>query len=189
MIGVSIMAPYQLMANRPRSAMQSILLPRPTNPFYGIYAAVRQRHVFWSITSLMAIFSEFLPILLSNVPFSLGATEKSATVCALMSAVLLGLMILTMAGSVLVKWPPMPVSPQTIAGAMYYVSRSQMLDDFGAVSEMTKKERERRIKEIGGRYYYGLLTGGSWRRLGVDRDLGPSEQVVTAYLGPRAAQE
>ncbi len=178
------MVPYQLMAHRPRSAADSILMPRPTNPFYGICVAVGKKHVFWIVTSLMAILSEFLPILLSNVPFSLGSTDKSATVCALMSAVILGLMILTMAYSAFVRWPPMPVSPQTIAGALYYVSQSQMLDDFSGISQLDEKEKERRIRELGGRYYYGALMGGSRRRLGVDKDLGPSDAVVTAYMGP-----
>ncbi|KAH8880602.1 hypothetical protein GQ53DRAFT_890902 [Thozetella sp. PMI_491] len=185
-LSVSIIVPYQLMARRSREAGESILMPRPTNPFSGIYAAAQHKHLYWFATSLMAILSDFLPILLSNVPFSLGSTQTSATICALMSIIILGLMMITMAASTFIKWPAMPVSPQTIAGAMYYVSQSRMLHNFEGISMMNSKDREKEVKAQRRRYYYGMLESNSAYRLGVDEDLGPRDTVVTEYFGPGA---
>lgn len=177
------MTPYQLMAKRTQTAERSILFTASTNPFSGIWAAIKHRHVFYFFTCLAAIFSEFLPMLFANIPFSLTQVYASASACAILSAVFLCTQITVLFASFFVRYPPMPVDPRSIAGAMYYVSQSQMLNDFAGVSQLNKKERERSVKEMGRRYFYGVLVGGSWRRMGVDHDLGPSEAVVTAYSG------
>lgn len=168
------MAPYQAMALATQPPSRSILLSPCTNPFSGLYSSIKQRHPFLFATSLAAILSELLPVFLANVFFSLSQTNKTATACASISSIILGLSIVVLVSSFFVKWPPMPVDPRSIAGMMYYVSLSHMLDsgDFEGVSGMDGKERERRIEEKGRRYFYGVLVGGSWRRLGVDCDLG-----------------
>lgn len=180
------MAPYQLMAQRTQPAERSILFSSCTNPFSGIYAAVKQRHLFLFATSLAAILSELLPVFLANVFFSLAQTIRTATACAALSSIILGLLIAVLVASFFVKWPPMPVDPRSIAGTLYYVSQSHMLDngDLDGVSGLDGSERERRVREKVRRYFYGVLVGGSWRRLGVDCDsLGPGEGVDTAYHG------
>jgi hypothetical protein len=175
------------MAERSQPAEKSILLSRPTNAFYGIYVAIQQRHAFYIITCLMAILSEFLPILLTNIPYNLAQTLESHDVCTYLSLGILSIMILTLAGSFFMRWPAMPVDPRTVAGALWYVCESRMLDDFDGMALLNARDRERRVKQLGKRYYYGgLLTapgGASSGRMGVDADLGPSDQVVTAYLG------
>ncbi|KAM7194051.1 hypothetical protein V8F20_008147 [Naviculisporaceae sp. PSN 640] len=173
-LSVSIMAPYQSMALATQPPSRSILLSPCTNPFSGLYSSIKQRHLFLFATSFAAILSELLPVFLANVFFSLSQTNKTATACASISSIILGLSILVLVYSFFVKWPPMPVDPRSIAGVMYYISLSHMLDsgDFAGVSEMDGKERERWIEEKGRRYFYGVLVGGSWRRLGVDCDLG-----------------
>lgn len=60
-----------------------------------------------------------------------------------------------------------------------------MLNDFDGVSQLDGKQRDRRVREMGRRYFYGVLLGGSGRRMGVDHDLGPSDSVVTEYPGAR----
>jgi len=171
------------MATKLQPAARSILCSPPTNPFTGIYTAAKQRHVFLFAVSFAAILSEFLPVLLSNVPFSLTQTRSAAAVCAVASVVFLGLTTAVLVASFfVVRWPPMPVDPRSIAGVMYYVSRSRMLHDFGCgVSMLNGRQRHRRVREMGRRYFYGVLAGGSWRRLGIDCDLGPGDEVVTAY--------
>ncbi|KAK0730875.1 hypothetical protein B0H67DRAFT_639324 [Lasiosphaeris hirsuta] len=186
-LGVSVMTPYQLMATRTQPAARSILLSLSTNPFSGIYAAVKQRHLFFFATSLAAILSEFLPVLLSNVPFSLSQTGVTATVCTAMSGLFLSIHIAVLIASFFIRYPPMPVDPRSVAGAMYYVSQSHMLtSDFDGVSQLDAEDRDRRVKESGRRYFYGVLVGGTWRRMGVDYDLGPSDEVVTTYRGARS---
>ncbi|KAK1757826.1 hypothetical protein QBC47DRAFT_442913 [Echria macrotheca] len=184
-LSVSVMTPYQLMARRTQPAARSILFSPSTNPFSGIYAAVKHRHVFLFATSLAAILSEFLPVLLSNVPFSLSQTYTAASVCAIMASLFLGILVSVLIASFFVKYPPMPVDPRSIAGAMYYVSQSHLLGDFEGISQLTGKEREYRVRTMNRRYFYGVLVGGTWRRMGVDYDLGPTDEVVTAYQGAR----
>lgn len=183
MVGVSVMTPYQLIARRTQPAERSILFSPSTNPFSGIYAAVKHRHIFLFAVSFAAILSEFLPVLLSNIPFSLSQTYTAATACAVMSAIFLGILLLVLIASFFIRYPPMPVDPRSIAGAMYYVSQSQMLNEFEGVSQLDGKEREYRVKILGRRYFYGVLVGGSSRRMGVDYDSGPSENVTTSYRG------
>lgn len=90
-------------------------------------------------------------------------------------------MLLVMAASFFIRWPPMPVDPRSIAGALWYVCQSRMLDDFAGLSEMSSREREKRVEEMGKRYYFGELVGKE--RIGVDAVAGFGEGVVTAYLG------
>lgn len=183
-VAVATIVPYHLMSYGPQPAKKSILLSRPTNAFYGIYMASRQKHLFFFVTSLMAIFSEFLPILLSNVPHKLTQVLLPTLICTRLSAAFLAIMVITIAWSFFIRWPPMPVDPRSVAGAMWYVCESHaLLADLEGLSELKGKERDRRIEELGKRYYYGDLQ--TCPRLGVDVDLGPSEQVVTAYLGRR----
>lgn len=182
--GVSTTTPYTLMAQRTQPASRSVLFTPPTNPFSGLYAAARHRHPFLLAVSAAAVLSELLPVFLANVPFNLAQTRGAATACAALSAVSLGIMLAVLAWSFLVRYPPMPVDPRCVAGVLYYVSQSQtLLGDMEGVSVMDGKKRERRVAEAGRRYFYGVLAGGSWRRLGVDCDAGPGPEVVTAYQG------
>jgi hypothetical protein len=184
-LSVSTLTPFQLMAKRTQPAARSILLSPLTNPFSGIHTAVKHRQIFLFATSLAAIFSEFLPLLLSNVPFSLAQPYDAAAASAIMSCIFLSVLIAVVVASFFVRYPPMPVDPRSIAGAMYYVSQSHMITDFSGISRFDAKEREQRVKEMGRRYFYGVLVGGTWRRMGVDYDMGPSDGVVTAYEGAR----
>lgn len=43
---VAIISPYLQLSSKTLPAEQSILLSPPTNAFYGIYSAIRQRHLF-----------------------------------------------------------------------------------------------------------------------------------------------
>lgn len=191
-LSVSIMAPYQLMATKTQPAIHSILFSPNTNPFSGIWSAIKHRHAFLGAVSGAAILSEFLPVILSNVPFNLAQTQTAATVCAVLSCVFLILMISTLVWSFFIRYPPMPVDPRCIAGLLYYVSRSRMVveeRDFQGLSRLDRQERELRIRELGRRYFYGVLAGSSERRLGVDCDagtLGEGMHVSTEYKGAGA---
>jgi hypothetical protein len=169
------------MAYHAQPPEKSILVGRPTNAFYGIYLATRQRHAFYMLTSLMAILSEFLPILLSNIPHKLTQVLLPTLVCTRLSLACLAAMIGIVLWSFFIRWPPMPVDPRSVAGALWYVCESRMLADFAGLAKMDGKERDKRVREMGKRYYYGDLVGRT--RIGVDCDPGLSEGVVTAYLG------
>ncbi|KAK4167242.1 Zonadhesin [Cladorrhinum sp. PSN259] len=170
-LSVSTMTPWQIMAKQTQTAQRSILFSPSTNPFSGFYSAIKNRHLFLLCTSVAAILSEFLPVLLSNVPFSLHQTSKAATVCAVLSCLFLAVQLAVLIGSFFVRYPPMPVDPRSIAGMLYYVSQSYMLNDMEGVALLDGKQRAMKVMEAGRRYYYGVLAGGTWRRLGVDCDL------------------
>lgn len=189
-LSVAIMAPFQAMAHRPQPPERSILLSRPTNAFYGTYVAVRERSILLLSVSVCAVLAEFLPFLLANVPFNLTQTLATHVVCARMSIAILAVMSCVVVSSLFVRWPRLPVDPRSIAGAMYYVAESHMLRDFeGGVSLLDRGSRDRRVREMGRRYYYGEIVGRTGRRrLGVDADMGygVGDGVQTAYGGAQA---
>jgi hypothetical protein len=154
------------MSTSPQAPEQSILLTRPTHGIYGIYAGVKENNVFLLCTAFMALLSEFLPLLLANVPFNLTQTERTHVVCARITLVIIGIMMITLLASLFIKWPHMPVDPRSIAGAMYYISESKMKRDFEGVSTMDRKSRERRVRMMNGRYFYGEVNERG--RVGVD---------------------
>lgn len=177
------MTPYQLMSYGSQPALRSILLPRATNPFSGIYIAVRHRLVFLFFTSAAAILSEFLPILLSNVPYNLSQTRLSHDICTIFAAASLASMAACVVISFLIRWPPMPVDPRSVAGAMWYVTESPaLLIGLEGTALLSRSERDNRVRVLGSRYYYGIL-GGAESRVGVDADIGIGAHVDTAYRG------
>lgn len=170
------------MLKRAQPPEKSILHTRPTNAFYGIYAAIKAGDIFLLLSALMTILAEFLPVLLSNIPYSLTQTLRTHVVCARLSIAILSIMILTLLGSMFIRWPHMPADPRSISGAMYYVSASTMLADFEGVANLGPKEREQRVREMQKRYFYGELNGPHGRRMGVDGE-GFGQEVSTAYHG------
>jgi len=154
------------MSRSPQPPEKSILLTRPTHGVYGIYAGIKENNFFLLCVAFMALLSEFLPLLLANIPYNLTQTERTHEVCARITLVIIGLMILTLLGSLFIKWPHMPVDPRSVAGAMYYISESKMRGDFEGVSRLEGKERDNRVKTMNGRYYYGEVNGRG--RVGVD---------------------
>lgn len=182
------MTPFHLLSQRTRPPGPSILFVPPTNPFSGVYSAIQHRQPFLLAVSLAAAFSEFLPVVLSNVPFNLAQTGTAATVCAVLSCVGLGLFLVVLGASFAVRYPPMPVDPRCVAGLMWYVTRSGMMADFGGVSRLDGKGREERVKGMGKRYFYGVLEGdGDGVRLGVDSVVGVGGEEEMGYQGAEGA--
>lgn len=125
--------------------------------------------MFLVIVAFTAILSEFMPILLSNVPFRVTQTWIASRVCNWLAVGILSIMWLVVVGSFFVSWPHMPVDPSTIAGAVYYVCDSWMLWSMEGLSTLPKEERDRRVAEWGLKYEFGDITGLSGRsRVGVD---------------------
>ncbi|KAK4098615.1 hypothetical protein N658DRAFT_488328 [Parathielavia hyrcaniae] len=185
-LSVSQMTPFYLLSVRTQPPDSSILYTPCTNPFSGIYSSVRRRQPFLLAVSLAAILSEFLPVILSNVPFNLAQTGTAATVCAVLACLFLGVMLAALAASFFVRYPPMPVDPRCVAGLLWYVSQSRMLENFEGVSRLGCGERELRVKEMGMRYFYGpLLSYGDGRRLGVECDGSGGGEDGMGYLGVR----
>ncbi|WQF80706.1 hypothetical protein CDEST_05720 [Colletotrichum destructivum] len=179
-VSVAIISPYYHMGRRSQQPESSILITRPTNSFYGLYAAIMEGNIVLLLAAFMAILAEFLPILLTNIPYNLTQTLVTHNICALTSVSILALMIAALVASLFVRWPEMPVDPRSIAGAMYYVNESRMLEDFEGFSKLDSKEREKRVRELGRRYFYGAITGKHGRRMGVESVESVED---TAYTG------
>ncbi|KAH9233008.1 hypothetical protein K456DRAFT_1894644 [Colletotrichum gloeosporioides 23] len=179
-ISIAIISPYHNMGRRSQPPEKSILLTRPTNGFYGLYAAILEGNIILMLAAFMSILAEFLPILFANVPYNLTQTLKSHNVCATISLTVLALMLASMVASLFIKWPELPVDPRSIAGALYYVAESRMLEDFEGLSKLDSEEREKKVKELGRRYFYGGLTGSNGNRMGVESVESVED---TAYTG------
>ncbi|KAK2059566.1 hypothetical protein LY76DRAFT_625760 [Colletotrichum caudatum] len=179
-VSIAIISPYYHMDRQSQQPESSILLTRPTNSFYGVYAAILEGNVVLMLAAFMAILAEFLPILLTNVPYNLTQTLTTHNICAVTSISILALMLVTLVASLFTKWPDMPVDPRSIAGAMYYINESRMLEDFEGLSKLNSDDREKRVKELGRRYFYGAISGKDGRRMAVDSIESVED---TAYTG------
>ncbi|KAH8685043.1 hypothetical protein BGZ61DRAFT_323522, partial [Ilyonectria robusta] len=158
-ISVAIIAPYQCLSQKPQLASDSILLTRPTNGYSGLYSSIKHGQPFLGLVAFMTMLSNFMPLLLVNIPYTITQTYVTHVVCARTSMGVLLLMVLTIVGSFFVKWPDMPVDPRSIAGAMYYVCDSSIADEFAGIARLDNKQRRLCVREMGGRYWYGeILT-------------------------------
>ncbi|KAK1624381.1 hypothetical protein BDP81DRAFT_437531 [Colletotrichum phormii] len=179
MLGIAIVSPYYHMGRRSQRPESSILLTRPTNGFYGIYAAILDGDIVLMLAAFMSIMAEFLPMLLANVPYNLTQTLSSHNVCSIISITILVLMMVAVGASLFIKWPEMPVDPRSIAGAMYYVNESRMLDDLEGLSQLSSFDRKKKVGELGRRYFYGALTGKYGMRMGVESVESVEDTVYT----------
>ncbi|KAI1121734.1 hypothetical protein F5Y10DRAFT_288177 [Nemania abortiva] len=139
---VAVMTPYQMLAEKPRKACQSILLAPPTNAFSGLWYAVRTRRVFLGLVSLVSILSESLGVFLGNIPFKVTQTFFVFQICTWTAVGIMSLMVLILLGSFFVRWPDMPVNPSTIAGAMYYVCDTSLVEKFEGLSTLSRMQRD-----------------------------------------------
>ena len=167
--GVAVISPYHLLEQKPQPAQRSILLAPPTNAISGIWTAVRRRHGYLAVVALTAVLAEFLPILLSEIPFRVTQTALVHRITTWIAVGVLGIMVLVLLCSFVVRWPRLPVDPTTIAGAMYYVTDSYMLNNFQGLSTVGREERDRGVANLGLRYQFGHMMGMSGKpRSGVD---------------------
>lgn len=167
---VAVILPYQLLSTQALPAGQSILLSPPTNAFYGVFSAFRQRSIFLGAVSFTTILAELLlPVTLSHIPFSHLDTYETQLVCAWLSISILASMMLVILYSFLIRWPHMPVDPRTIAGAMFYVCDSWMLGAMDGAATLGKKQRDSFIYSQRLNYEYKISEGVSGKaRMNVD---------------------
>ncbi|KAK0743636.1 hypothetical protein B0T18DRAFT_392377 [Schizothecium vesticola] len=168
---LTILSPYHALAQGPQSAERSLLLSSPPHAVagMGIWSAIQRRQYFLAVVGLTSIVSEFMTILLSNVPFQITQTYAAHEACMWLTVTSLLLMWVVVVWSFFMTWPHMPVDPSTIAGAVFYVHDSKMLAGFEGLSVLPKDERDGRVCEMGAKYRFGTIVGESrGRRVGVD---------------------
>ncbi len=168
---MALISPYRYLSQRPQSAASSILISPAVEPFSGLFAFIRQKDFFGTIVAITAILSKFMPILLSNIPFRQTQTWMAHLVCAWMTVAILSLMIVVLVGLLFVKSPYLPVDPATIAGRMYYLCDSELLEDLERPPVSDKEQGRSRFAELltGPRFTLGLMFGTSGvKRVGID---------------------
>ncbi|KAI1758059.1 hypothetical protein F4782DRAFT_476279 [Xylaria castorea] len=168
---VAHLSTYRRMARSPRTAQHSIAISPPTNSFSGFRSAILERDIFLGVVSVAGILSEFLPILLSNVPYQVTQTLDVHLVSTWISVGIMGVMVFIILGSFFVRWPPFPVDSRTIAGAAFYVCDSRLLHSMIS-STVTRPQRpNENLSDPQEKYTFGEITGVSgMRRIGVDID-------------------
>jgi len=167
--GTIMLEPYRRLAAGPQPAEKSILIQRASTTFTGLWQAIRLLDLFGSAVAFAGVLSKFTPILLANIPFRLTLTWTTHSVCTWLSVAILSTMILVLVGFLLVKWPSIIPEPNTIAGCMYYVSDSKMLQDLEGVSLMGQKERSKWLRTKSRRYSLSTRVSSSGKfRVNVD---------------------
>jgi len=135
-----------------------------TTVFTGLTGAVVRKEYFIVAVGTATVISEFLPILLALIPFSPAQTWETHRVCAWMAVGFLGYMIAVLGfGIAFVRYPYMPVDPASLAGRIYYICDSGVVDDcYGSMSWRDWACREKR-------YRFGTMVGLSGgKRVGVE---------------------
>jgi len=148
------------MSRASQPASRSILLSRPTNEFTGLYTAIRQRNFLLAGTAILTMLARVLPILMSNIVYTLQQTYLSYLICARASMGILSLMIIVLFASMLIRWPDLPLDPQTVMGSMYYVIELTKTGGFNGMGKATARQREKVVTELDGKYRYGKLNSG-----------------------------
>lgn len=158
------------MTQRPQPAAFSVLEPRPTNVFTGLWCAARQQDVFASVVAFAGVLSKFLPALLSSIPFVSTQTWKTHEICTWTTVTLLSVIAVVLLGYMRsARWPEIPVPPSSLAGYVYYVCDSRMLKDYERLSMLGSRERDRRVEGMARMYRFGWILGVSGRmRIGCD---------------------
>jgi hypothetical protein len=125
---------FQSGGNRAKVAFK---MNPPTNAFSGLWrlTAGHNCDAYLCAVAATSIMSEFLPALMTNVPYRVIETCLAHTVCTRIAVAILCVMILTIVGSFLVPWPSMPLEPDTLAGAMYCVAVPEALEALTASSK------------------------------------------------------
>ncbi|KXJ91816.1 hypothetical protein Micbo1qcDRAFT_203867 [Microdochium bolleyi] len=127
--GITFMTPYRILATDPSRTRDAINMSLSTNAFSGLARSVSfwQGTHDWYLASVaaVALFAEFLPALLANVPYRMVHTSETHAACVFLAATIIGLMIIVTCASFLIEWPHMPADPSTLAGAMYYISAAR----------------------------------------------------------------
>ncbi|KAH8880852.1 hypothetical protein GQ53DRAFT_889304 [Thozetella sp. PMI_491] len=156
---VAVLTSYRKLSSHPQLAERSVLVSPATNVFSGLWKAIEYRDVYLGAVALAGFVSKFTPILLSNVPYSLTLTWEAHEICTWMVVSVLVYMILVLVVSSFIEWPYLPADPDTLAGRLYYICDSQILETCEGMSTMPDKARRGALARSKLQYSFGEMTG------------------------------
>ncbi len=156
-----MLEPYRQLWQRPRSARDPAMrMPPASTAVVGLCRAAWTRRPFEAAVALTAVLANFMPILLSVIPFQATQTWTAHVVCGWLAVAVLALMLAVLAWSLfLVRRPQLPVEPATLAAAMYYLCDSAMLCDFEGLSTLGQRDRARYLEKMDQTYRFGTIAG------------------------------
>lgn len=85
------------MSRHPTKPKNSILMPLSPNPYVGFVAYLGRLHKLLTLVSFTTVLSDFLPILLANIPFNNAITWMTFNVCTWASIGVLSFMLVVLA--------------------------------------------------------------------------------------------
>jgi hypothetical protein len=169
LLGTSDSASYRRLSHSAQFAAQSILLSPPTSILAGLWRSIRIRDVFTANVALSALLAKFTPLLLSNVPFRKTVTWKMHEACTWLAVAILAYMILVLLGTFWTRQFYMPVQASSIAGCLYYICDSSIIDSCQGLSLHRTTERDRLVSNLAHTYRFGKMIGVSGTtRIGVE---------------------
>lgn len=162
--GFRKLEPYRRLIAGPSSSDDSILVPIWVSPYSAVLPALRRRHFLLALMAFAAILSEFLPILLANVPASTAVTLQARVVCTWLSVAILTLMLVCAFCLMLRRSSALhllPRQPDNIASMLRYTigpertRGSSMVDSFTGLAFVSGKRRDDLVRKEGKRYQLG----------------------------------
>ncbi|KAK4442124.1 hypothetical protein QBC34DRAFT_313768 [Podospora aff. communis PSN243] len=157
---LSTAAIFRRMYTAPQPAASSVAVVRESNAISAAVSAFQQRDWMLLAVQGMTALGEILPVVLSNVPYSLTQTRRTHDVCMGLSVGIMGGMVGLLVGGMWMRWPHMPVDPRTLGGCVWYVC------DSGGLGEEVKRVTcgGKGLEGLEGEYYYGRVVGGDGRK-------------------------
>lgn len=140
-------------------------MPLSPNPYVGIMTYLARGHKLLALISVVTILSDFLPIVLANVPFNNAITWITFNVCTWVSVGILGFMLAVLgmvAGVILFSspshnFPFVSTDLDTLAAILYLVCRSgNFLYQLQGLSVVGKAQVEKRTKTFNSKY--GIIS-------------------------------
>jgi len=74
----------------------SMVLPYTSDQYRTLFSSLRQGNMLLAAAALMVILGDFLPVLLSNIPFARTVTWTAHNICSWLAVAILSIMTLTL---------------------------------------------------------------------------------------------
>ncbi|KAK0642090.1 hypothetical protein B0T16DRAFT_449362 [Cercophora newfieldiana] len=164
-----VLLPYYNLFSHDCPADDSITLPYTSDQYTTLFTSLRRGDLLLAAVSVMTIFSDFLPVLLANVPFDRTVTWKAHNVCSWMAVAIISLMTLVLIcvlAFMVSRRPKLLVDVSLIRGCpllaviILVCSSPNMLDTLPLVgtSTMETKARDGWIRKEDARYRLGTKS-------------------------------
>jgi len=159
------LAPYYSLSSGRASARNSILLPLATDHYSALTYGIRSSFLM-AASALPTALSDFLPLLMANIPFRRTTTWNAHAICSWIVVGIVGFMVvdLVLLLSVLIAARPKfylnakLVSNASIAAALVVLWGSDaLMEQFRGFSTWSTRERDRVVIELAQRYDIGWI--------------------------------